>query len=349
MQNGPEHPHPSLCIIADDLTGALDAAAPFARRGLRTTVAFNPQALPDALGACGEIVTVSTQSREMDPDAATRAVEAVVAQLPPGVSLFKKVDSRLKGNVEAELAALEAGSFLVAPAIPEFGRVVRGGAVCGFGIDNPIAIAPRLGALATRMIAPDTGSLDDMRQALEAHPERLPVGARGLAEALAQRMSGKDAADGMLALTAGSALFVVGSYDPITLAQVEHLKAGSSVEWIGAPNGVALRPVTTGEVTVLQALQGAEALDGNEVAGNLARSLPQPGPDFPDFLFLTGGATAEAILSGLGIHHAVLAGEILPGLPVMQTNGLTIVTKSGGFGEPDTLADLIALLGKGAN
>ena len=34
--------NPTLAIIADDLTGALDSAAPFAGRGLRAVVALDP-------------------------------------------------------------------------------------------------------------------------------------------------------------------------------------------------------------------------------------------------------------------------------------------------------------------
>lgn len=349
MQNRSKLSHPDLCIVADDLTGALDAAAPFARRGLNTTVAFTPQAMAEALDAGSKVVTVSTQSREITPAEAHQAVKEVVASLHSETRIFKKIDSRLKGNVETELTALKAEGFLVAPAIPEFGRIVRDGAVSGFGIDAPIAITPRMGKLATLTLAPDTESLAEMREALDENPKRLPVGARGLAEALAQRISGKETAEGMLALTARSALFVIGSYDPITLAQVTSLKSDPSIKWIGAPNGIAQRPIPTNGMVVIQALEGSNVLTGGEVAKNLALSLPQHGPDFPDLLFLTGGATAEAILSSLDIHSATLVGEILPGLPVMQTNGLTIVTKSGGFGDLNTLVELIALLRKGAN
>mgnify|MGYP002653296247 FL=1 len=39
---------PRLAIIGDDLTGTLDAAAPFAARGARVQVALNPAALREA-------------------------------------------------------------------------------------------------------------------------------------------------------------------------------------------------------------------------------------------------------------------------------------------------------------
>lgn len=44
----------------------------------------------------------------------------------------------------------------------------------------------------------------------------------------------------------------------------------------------------------------------------------------------------------LGISVLELLGEALPGLPIARAGGLTVVTKSGGFGDPDTLSTLLA-------
>jgi uncharacterized protein YgbK (DUF1537 family) len=48
------------------------------------------------------------------------------------------------------------------------------------------------------------------------------------------------------------------------------------------------------------------------------------------------------ILESLGIGVLELIGEALPGLPLAMANGLTFVTKSGGFGDEDTLNRLLA-------
>ncbi len=40
--------------------------------------------------------------------------------------VFKKIDSQLRGNVAAEVGALD-GDVMVAPALPVEGRIVRGG------------------------------------------------------------------------------------------------------------------------------------------------------------------------------------------------------------------------------
>ena len=94
---------PELAIIADDLTGALDAAAPFAMRGIHAVVALSADALPEAIATGAAVVGVSTDSREVSEEQARENTRTAVAALPPGTRLFKKVDSRLKGNIAAEL------------------------------------------------------------------------------------------------------------------------------------------------------------------------------------------------------------------------------------------------------
>jgi len=227
-----------LCIIADDLTGAFDAAAPFAARGQSVVVALHPGALAKALSFKCDVVAVSTQSREISPHEAASRVAGIAASLPAGVRLFKKVDSRLKGNVGSELTALAPKHLLVAPAIPEFGRIVHNGYVSGFGIDKPISVADILGELGKVADVPDVSSAAEMQAALMAAPsDALLAGARGLAEAMAVVMTGR-AEKRLVPKPVGRVLMVVGSRDPITLTQVAALRAHGGVDWHGAPNGV---------------------------------------------------------------------------------------------------------------
>src|ERR1700748_1379644 len=89
-------------LIADDLTGAWDAAAPFAARGCATRVAVSSAA--HDLEAC-DVPAVSTNSRDIPPsqiDCVMRATAAYASQFSPRV-LFKKIDSTLRGNVALEL------------------------------------------------------------------------------------------------------------------------------------------------------------------------------------------------------------------------------------------------------
>src|SRR5690606_13273759 len=114
-----------LIILADDLTGALDSAAPFAARGMTTLVALSVDDIQAALVRSPDVLSVNLGSREVEATTAYELTAAALARVPHGALLFKKVDSRLKGNIDAELEAFSFRSALVAPAIPEFGRVVR--------------------------------------------------------------------------------------------------------------------------------------------------------------------------------------------------------------------------------
>ncbi len=331
-----------LAIIADDLTGALDTAAPFAMRGIPTAVALGVAGLPEALASGARVVGVSTDSREVPADAAREAVRSIVAALPLGTRLFKKVDSRLKGNISAELDPISHGRSLVIPAIPAFGRWMRGGRLGGFGVSEPIDIAARMGGHAARAKIPDIETQSDIEAALALEHD-LPVGARGLAEAMAKIMA-PVATPPDVALSNRRALVVIGSTDPITLAQLDRLRSvHPDIAYLAAPNGAgpAQASLAAG-VTVLQATPGAVPADSGEVAAALADTVLGLDPPRDTLLVLSGGATAQAILQRLGVAALQLLGEALPGLPLATGGGLTFVTKSGGFGGEDTLQRLLA-------
>lgn len=328
-------------IIADDLTGALDAAAPFAMRGISTAVALNPAALPQAIATGARVVGVSTDSREIAAEGATAAVRTALAALPAGTALFKKVDSRLKGNIEAELDAIPHGQSLVVPAIPAFGRWMKNGRIGGFGVAEPIEVAKRLGRHAGTAIVPDIADQADIERALQKGFD-LPIGARGLAEAMAKAMA-PDAGKADISWPEGRAYCVIGSTDPITLAQLDRLRAGGAdIAYVPAPNGQGTSAIAPARLTIIQAMPGSSPADGKTVAAALGKTLASLSPPPGSLLVLSGGATAQVILEQLGIAVLELLGEALPGLPIARAGGLTVVTKSGGFGDPDTLSTLFA-------
>lgn len=327
-------------IIADDLTGALDAAAPFAMRGISTAVALDVEALPEAVATGARIVGVSTDSREIAPDAAREAVRSALALLPAGTALFKKVDSRLKGNIAAELDAIPHERSLVVPAIPAFGRWMRAGRLGGFGVAEPIDIAARLGGHAAKAVIPDVAEQADIERALAGDFD-LPIGARSLAEAMAFAMAPEGAMPD-LSLPDAPVYCVIGSTDPITLTQLQQLREGHpGLTYINAPNGQAPENLPeAGRLNVIHATPGQTETDGPSVARALAQSLARLKPEPGSLLVLSGGATAQVILKHLDIRVLELVGEAQPGLPLARAGGYTIITKSGGFGDPDTLLRL---------
>lgn len=327
-----------IAIIADDLTGALDAAAPFAPMSGGVRVATRPSALPLALAEAPGAVAVSTRSRDMTKAEARDAVARVLRALPKDIHLFKKVDSRLKGPIAAELSAFGDVGMLVAPAIPEMGRFVRNGAVCGFGVETPIPIRDCLGDHASKAQIPDAGSEAEMRSALDGlAPETLLVGARGLAAALARNWGLQDTKPA--ASPSGPLAIVVGSFDPITLAQVARLTSGCpDLVSVAAPGGQVPDDPESGSMTLYQ-MTGATDEQPTRAGQRFAKGLV-PYLDRATSIVMTGGATAEACLDALGLDCLELLGEVETGIPVSCAGGKTLITKSGGFGTSDVLLSL---------
>ena len=329
---------PQLAIIADDLTGALDAAAPFVGADRRITVATSPTALPEALASDADVIAVSTRSREGSAAEAKACVSDVVSSLPRGVAVFKKIDSRMKGHIAVEVSAFDPIDLLVCPAIPDMGRYVRGGYVTGAGVDEPISVAAALGPLNDGAIVPDAETMDDMSASLRRLPNGgLMVGARGLAAALARQMFDADATGPLVKLPL-PALLVVGSTDPVTLAQIAALKSlRIDLVVVPAPAGaVPASSLPVSDLTVLQATRSDITTAPNAVAASLAAGTASYLAS-SNTVFATGGATAEALFDAMGASVLTLVGEAAPGMPVCRWNGLHMVTKSGGFGAPDSL------------
>ncbi len=121
-----------MLIIADDLSGAADCGIACTKAGLDTIVL-----LDEAAGA-GNAHAVSIDADTRGKPAAAAAAETariVRAHAAPGQILFKKLDSTLRGNVGAELAAVLLtrramhGNLIaiMAPAFPATGRTTARG------------------------------------------------------------------------------------------------------------------------------------------------------------------------------------------------------------------------------
>lgn len=119
-------------VIADDLTGAMDAGVQMQNRDKRVRVALSTQGLDDLIEDT-DFVVVNTQSRNISPDVAYQRVTTAVKQfLKNDCRIFyKKIDSTLRGNIGAELQAiLDSADFdcvLVAPALPFNKRTTENG------------------------------------------------------------------------------------------------------------------------------------------------------------------------------------------------------------------------------
>ena len=126
---------PRVLIVADDLTGAMDGAGPFAAAGVETWVVAVPMRCDPATLKSARVVSVNTDTRHLPAALAAARVRDIVGHLGAGGFdiVVKKIDSTLRGNVVAETMALLDISgrreAVVAAAFPAQGRIVRGGIV----------------------------------------------------------------------------------------------------------------------------------------------------------------------------------------------------------------------------
>jgi uncharacterized protein YgbK (DUF1537 family) len=320
-----------VAIIADDLTGALDTSVPFVLAGKRVAAATRRSGLPAALASGAAIVVANTGSRGLDAAAAATEVRAAAGLLREGEPriVFKKIDSRLKGNVGVEARAL-AESFgfadlVVAPAVPDQQRVTVGGAVTGHGVATPIRVAPHFDGLSTRIV--DAETTDDIDRATRETDwsRTLAVGARGFGVVLA----GVAAAAPAHFAPESATLFAIGSRDPITESQVAAL---AGVDGTASRLPALMRPEGSLDAEKLERF-------ADEVAAAVERLRPTT-------LVMSGGDTALAILDRLGVDLVFPLGEAGAGLPfflIERKNHPSIrcVVKSGGFGDGAALAALL--------
>ena len=264
-----------VAVVADDLTGACDAAAQFRRAGARTAVVLGDgtEKLPEGW----DVIAVTTESRRSLPTiAAGRTRDAVERLRTAGANrLYIKIDSTLRGAPGGiiEAAALQFGVpyVLVAPAFPEQGRTVLGGwvrrdetaVVDGMARLGETAIASvghiPLRAIRSSMtaIAISPGLLVDNVALLLADAERdddlwtlaeyaastdlaMVAGSAGLARYIAPfwcwETTNPDDEDESWAEREGPVLVVVGTRNPMTQAQLAYLRDADDVAVIAVPH-----------------------------------------------------------------------------------------------------------------
>lgn len=116
-----------LIGLSDDLTGATALASELHGAGWRAQVATSPTR--PAAGVDALVVDTGTRCAA-EAAAADRVARALGSLGAPAAGWYKRVDSGLRGNVRAELAAVAAAlgrPLVLAPAAPSLGIVTLGG------------------------------------------------------------------------------------------------------------------------------------------------------------------------------------------------------------------------------
>lgn len=345
-----------LAILADDLTGAADAAAPFAARGLTVSVllfatppsddtpptdAISP---PDTTGPGDailqqglevpedvEVLAFVTDNRwRPAPEAAERmraAVSRVRAWRPE--LLFVKIDSTLRGRVRADVAeALGAwgGTEAVAtPAFPGQGRIVCGGVLVVHGEAVAGRVAEHFPGGVRVVDAESHEDLVTVARDIVDHAA-VAVGSGGLARALAEVLLDESRPHRRPRTAVAGVLVVVGTAHAATREQVRALlAAGAELVVIGPSTPSPVQAATTalrdGRRVVVTCEVAGEVEPDSAQAAALAEDVSQVVRAIVDAappigLVLTGGATALAVAAALGARELRLLSEVAVGLPL---------------------------------
>ncbi|NUA98091.1 hypothetical protein GBZ48_02205 [Azospirillum melinis] len=371
-------PHP--CLIADDLTGALDTAAQFA--AIAGPIPVYWQSLP--YPALPNALAFDSGTREATREEARRRVAAIAAGLPrsPGSLHYAKLDSLLRGHAGAEIAAWIAATapdhVIVAPAFPYQGRITRGGIQLARGDDprnwtaaasdlrgdleregftvQPCCPGAAVPAGVSLWDAETDADLDVIAAAGLAlngpllNGRVLWCGSSGLAGALARQM-GTAACDPVALRLPRPILGLFGTNHPAMTAQIdacpEHVLAlpdGGSTSATVVAQRLDRDGIALATLALPKGLARSDA--AQRIEGEFARLVRRLDP--PGTLLVAGGETLRGLCLALDADRLDLDGQVWPGVPCSilrggRFDGVRVISKSGAFGDPALLRRLLAL------
>lgn len=394
---------PRILIVADDLTGAMDAAVPFAENGIKVLVSPHLNSAPTSFSDV-DVLSISTETRHLPPAEAVGRLTGISAWLLSleAEVLIKKIDSTLRGNVVAESKVLielfNKKLVVVCPAVPAQNRIVVDGELFVGGVplrETPFArdirspapaqplrklfqdhfpawktIGVSLATTKTEAV-PSTYpiiKIGDARQdvdLLRLVEENMPqlqnslfVGASGLTRALAQVLCHQAPAPvSKVSVKGGNILFVVGSLARETDEQVKTLCRTRAVKLFDSADEALFdqshfKKLFQQDETNIIVLKTPDhnLLSTSSAAESILDALSESvekiiGSIKVSVIVATGGDTAQAILAKLDVKNLFVLGEISPGVVFAMidspANNFYIVTKAGGFGEPELFMNII--------
>ncbi len=357
-----------LRLLADDLTGALDSAIQFLPLAGRLPVMWSE----DTPLPAEDSLALDAGTRELSPAEVEARTRRLAYRMRDADLGYLKLDSLLRGcPAEAIRACREAGGFdhaIIAPAFPAQSRITRGGRQmwrpagegafqivgpelasllatqgCAVSVMPPGAAAPHGVSLWNAETGEDLSRVVSAGRALPGRV--LWCGTAGLAASLAG--SPPPVEHGIRS----PLLALFGTDHPVSLGQLRnaaswHLPLGDA--------GPELREAIVRRLEHDRALiitaslppqigRGAAAERISALFGEILKNLGAPGT-----LFVCGGETLRSVCSFLGARALEATAEFAPGIPRSRLlggawDGVEVISKSGAFGAPDLLAEIITL------
>ena len=336
-----------VLAFADDLTGALEAGAQFAGQGLPALVTAHKRMRSEH-----PAYVIDTETRHLSSEGAAAALLQFTDA--DASIIYKKTDSNLRGNIAAELTALQRAmsrrSVAYIPGYPALGRTVKDGhlfingtpvhqTAVGQDLLNPVRDSSihRLLAKMKDVSIYDAETNADVAHAVSSAMREaattIIAGPASIAGEIARQMNFPRVPAAPFPhirrclIVNGSRHEVSGRQ--IRLAEQEGWATATSSEW-------RLFPVRSGT-----------AGHAHEVASATGRAICEYLNSNPvDGLLIFGGDTAFGVLHALGCPLLEPIGEVLPGVPVSRIleRDLFMIAKAGAFGETDVVGRIKHIL-----
>ena len=356
-------------LIADDLTGANDAAVQFARRGWRTLLVLGSHPLTNIVRGsdpCLSLVALTTDSRALDVDAAAKATARAVERLLDAEvdRIYLKIDSTMRGSVPGQIAgALSAWRSVessavaaICPAYPSMGRTVIANRVLVDG--KSVELTPAGSDPMTPVRTGDLGSLIPASVHMKTVEYPLPT---------FSMMTFDASTDQDLAALAGAIDTAHRSAIPVGSAGLANAMAAAWSAGRQQPNRderdmprlppdpriliqvTSLNPVSLKQVARLSSafpevcVLAGQADEVSNALNDRVRSNQW------DVVGLIGGDGARAAVARLGASAIRIVDSVVEGVPLGVVVGghadrMPVFTKSGGFGADDALVRIVERL-----
>jgi uncharacterized protein YgbK (DUF1537 family) len=354
-----------IAVLADDLSGAAELAGAALAHGLAAEV--QTQFTADT-GA--RVVCVDTDTRSLPASEAALIVgeiaKLVVAARPEWI--YKKCDSVLRGNVLAEIRAIQAATrhthVLLLSANPGRGRVIRDGRCfiqgellhqTAFANDpeyprRSSTVTELLGGDLAGVVTPDVAGPDELlRLASVVATDTLPAGAVEFFEALLVARLGPVACGPGLASNnvalheSGLTLLVCGSAVAWERRREAAVRLGVPVFTIADDAGQIVRALSQHRQALLGI--GRATSDSRASPSVLTAQLAELAATLlrdsrAGRVLLEGGASAAALVRRLGWARLRACGPCAPGIGMLEhvsQTGPVLLVKPGSYDWPTTL------------
>ena len=327
-------------IISDDLTGASGVASMVDHS---TAVTVNLNRFERALTGEFGCIVLNLEAREKGKKETARRLSRALDAVG-GNRVALRIDSALRGRVPTLVGAmLERGPVLITDTIPEYGRRTESGkTVIGAQKKNiESLLGPLRGKTKDRssITVADSATYEDIDRLARTCVEGdlIPIDPGLLIAAVARTRLGLGAqTPGVGRERASRVGFVVGTMDPRTLEQIDHMRR------LGYP---VQKPAVkrAGEVDLFVfSMEKDKGIVTQPFLEHLAEY---------DALVLSGGATANHVLARSGFRYLQNDGQVQPLISsgIVRgglLDGKRVVLKGGFIGDEKTYKTILDWLRK---